>query len=104
LLKETPPAHILAHLKMAHDGGSPMSAQIARRVIGSFHNTVQSPLSERETEVLRRLCEGDNYKMIAEAIFVSPNTVKAHIKHIYTKLEVNSRAEAVSKAHKDKLI
>ena len=64
----------------------------------------KSPLSDRETEVLKMLCEGDNYRIIADAIFVSTNTVKAHIKNIYKKLHVHSRAEAVSKAYRDKLI
>lgn len=104
LLKETPPADVLAAIKEAYEGGSPMSASIARRVIHSFHAPVQSPLSERETEVLKMLCKGENYKTIADAIFVSTNTVKAHIKSIYRKLHVNSRGEAVSKAYKDRLV
>ena len=104
LLKETPPTEVLAAIKEAYEGGSPMSASIARRVIHSFRSPVKSPLSERETEVLKRLCKGENYKTIADAIFVSSNTVKAHIKSIYRKLHVNSRGEAVSKAYKDRLI
>jgi DNA-binding NarL/FixJ family response regulator len=104
LLKETPPVQVLEAIQDAFAGGAPMSADIARRVVRSFRGPVDSPLSERELEVLRMLCRGDNYKMIAEAIFVSPNTVKAHIKNIYKKLQVNSRAEAVTKAYKDRLI
>ncbi|MCI4670434.1 MAG: response regulator transcription factor [Bacteroidia bacterium] len=105
ILKETPPSQILGHIQSAFEGGSPMSGSIARRVVKSFHAPRQnSPLSEREREVLGLLCKGQNYKMIAEALFVSPNTIKAHIKNIYRKLEVNTRAEAVSKAHKDRLL
>ena len=81
-----------------------MSPQIARKVVRSFRPQSKTPLSERETEVLNLLCKGENYRTIAEALFVSTNTIKAHIKNIYQKLEVNSRAEAVSKALKDKLI
>lgn len=105
LVKETPPAALLDAIRECFNGGSPMSAQIARRVVRSFHRPQQpSPLSDRETEVLRMLCDGANYKSIAEALFVSANTVKAHIKNIYKKLHVHSRGEAVSKAHRDGLI
>ncbi|MDW3652311.1 MAG: response regulator transcription factor [Bacteroidia bacterium] len=105
LLKDTPPGQILQAIEDAHKGGSPMSPAIARRVVNSFHHhKKQSQLSERETEVLKLLCEGENYKSIADKLFVSSNTIKAHIKHIYKKLQVHTRAEAVSKALKDRLI
>lgn len=105
LVKETPPAQLLEAIRECHAGGSPMSADIARRVVSSFHRRAkESPLSQRETEVLRMLCEGANYKHIAEALFVSANTVKAHIKSIYRKLHVHNRAEAVSRALRDRLI
>jgi DNA-binding NarL/FixJ family response regulator len=105
LVKNTPPAQLLEAIRECKEGGSPMSASIARRVVASFRKPVSvSPLSDRETEVLRLLCQGSNYKTIAEAIFVSSNTVKAHIKNIYKKLHVHTRAEAVTKAHKEGLI
>ncbi len=105
LVKETPPAKLLAAIEEAQAGGSPMSPRIARRVIGSFHQSlVKSPLSARETEVLSLLCEGRNYRQIADQLFVSTNTIKAHIKHIYEKLHVHNRAEAVRKAMQDKLV
>ncbi len=105
LLKATPPAQLLAAISEAVDGGSPMSPAIARKVIRSFHlPKMESPLSERELEVLRRLCEGETYRTISEAIFVSTNTVKAHIKNIYSKLHVHSRAEAVRRAMRDGLV
>ncbi|MEM7658801.1 MAG: response regulator transcription factor [Bacteroidota bacterium] len=104
LIKSTPPAQLIEALQEAHEGGAPMSPQIARKVVRSFRPQSNTPLSERETEVLNLLCKGENYRTIAEALFVSTNTIKAHIKNIYQKLEVNSRAEAVSKALKDKLI
>jgi len=103
LLKNTPPLNLLNSIKDIVRGGSPMSASIARKVISSFQKVNKSPLSERETEVLKKLCGGENYKTIADALFISGNTVRAHIKNIYKKLQVNSRAEAVSKAINKKL-
>lgn len=104
LLKNTPPTTLLQAIKDVYAGGAPMSTQIARKVFTSFRRKVETPLSERETEILTQLCQGHNYKVIAEALFVSGHTVRTHIKNIYKKLHVNSRAEAVSKAMKDKLI
>lgn len=104
LLKDTPPAEILRSIEEVHQGGAPMSMQIARRVLQSFYPTQTSPLSERETEILQLLSEGLNYRSIAEKIFLSPHTIKSHIKNIYAKLHVHSRAEAVKKAIKNKLI
>lgn len=105
LVKETPPAQLLEALQECHQGGAPMSAAIARRVVASFRKpALASPLSDREMEVLSMLCAGANYKMIAEKIFVSSNTVKAHIKNIYKKLQVHTRAAAVTKAHQDGLV
>ena len=104
LTKDTPPTELLKSIKEVFDGGAPMSTNIAKKVIKSFHNTSESPLSDRETEVLKLLCDGMNYRSIADQIFLSAHTVKSHIKNIYKKLHVNSRAEAVKKAIKDKLI
>ncbi len=104
LLKDTSPAELLEAIREVHAGGAPMSANIARRVIQSFHQLKKSPLTERETEILRLLSQGMNYRSAAEALFLSPHTVKTHIKNIYQKLHVNSRAEAIRKAMKDKLI
>ncbi len=103
LLKDTNPADLLVHIKEVYDGGSPMSSQIARRIINSFR-IIDNPLSERETQVLKMLSRGMNYKEVASEIFLSPHTVKTHIKNIYTKLHVNSRAEAIYKAFKQRLI
>lgn len=100
LVKETPPAELLRSIREVYGGGAPMSSSIARKVIDSFHRKVENPLSEREMELLQSLCDGLNYKAIAEDKFISPETVKSHIKNIYRKLEVNNRAEAVSKAYK----
>ncbi|MDC8004926.1 response regulator transcription factor [Aureisphaera galaxeae] len=103
LLKDTNPADLLVHIKEVFNGGSPMSSQIARRIINSFR-IIDNPLSERETEILKLLSQGLNYKDVAEEVFLSPHTVKTHIKNIYSKLHVNNRAEAIYKAIKQKLI
>ncbi|MBK8965946.1 MAG: response regulator transcription factor [Lewinellaceae bacterium] len=104
LVKDTPPAELLDAIREVRQGGAPMSAAIARKVIRSFRQTSPSPLSDRETEILRLLSDGQHYRSIAEQLFLSPHTVKTHIKNIYEKLQVHSRAEAVRKALGDKLI
>lgn len=104
LLKDTPPAELLNSIKEVYMGGSPMSDSIARKIISSFQKSRNSPLSDRETEVLKCLCEGKNYKTISDLLFISGNTVRAHIKNIYKKLHVCTRAEAVNKAISKRLI
>ena len=104
LLKETPPVKLLAAIKEVHEGGSPMSPGIARKIAMSFQPAMSNPLSTRETEVLTCLAEGENYATISKKLFISGNTVRAHIKSIYRKLHVNSRAEAVIIAMKQRLI
>ncbi len=86
------------------EGGAPMTSNIARMVIDSFKIVPQETLSPRETEVLQLLCDGDNYKTVADKLFISSNTVKRHIRSIYTKLEVTSRGEMVQKAYRKKLV
>ncbi|MGD8781889.1 MAG: response regulator transcription factor [Ignavibacteria bacterium] len=104
LIKETPPQKILEAIKELKEGGSPMSTQIARMVVGSFKVTTNHALTQRETEVLSQLCKGMSYKMIADSLFISEETVRRHIKSIYRKLEVHSKSEAVAKALKEKLV
>jgi len=104
LLKNTKPDKILEAIREVSDGGAPMSSNIARMIVGSFRRATCSPLTPRETEVLTQLCNGQSYKMIAQTLFVSEQTVHFHIKHIYQKLHVHSKSEAVAKALKEKLI
>ena len=104
LIKETQPAKILDSIKEVHSGGAPMSTQIARMVIGSFKVQPSAQLTQRETEVLSNLCDGKSYRMIAESLFISEETVRRHIKNIYKKLEVHSKSEAVAKAIREKLV
>jgi len=104
LLKGNAPSKLLESIREVFNGGSPMSPSIARKVIGSFQNQDPYKLSEREKQVLQKLCNGSNNSKIAEELFVSVNTVKAHIKNIYEKMHVHTRAEVVSKAIKNKMV
>jgi DNA-binding NarL/FixJ family response regulator len=103
MLKQTPPAELLEAIKEVHAGGSPMSSHIARKIVQSFQQPVAAPsaeveaLSPREAEVLELLAKGFLYKEIAEQMQVSYATVHTHIRHIYEKLHVRSRTEAVAK-------
>ncbi len=102
MLKQTPPAELLAAIKEVHAGGSPMSSHIARKIVQSFQQPVPSAvatasLSPREAEVLDLLAKGFLYKEIADQMKVSYATVHTHIRHIYEKLHVRSRTEAVAK-------
>jgi DNA-binding NarL/FixJ family response regulator len=104
LTKNEQPTKLLESIKDVHNGGSPMSTNIARMVVSSFQKSTNSPLTRRETEVLNLLSLGKSYKMIADALYVDKETIRTHIKNIYRKLEVHSKAEAIEKAIKDKLI
>jgi len=105
LMKDIPPKDLLNKITEVVKGGAPMSSNIARQVINSFNvPSVPSPLSKRETEILRLLCNGMNYRSIATELFLSSHTVKTHVKNIYRKLHVHTRAEAVTKAIKDNLL
>lgn len=104
LIKDTPPARLLEAIAEVYHGGAPMSSQIARMVVDSFKINSHDELTHRETEVLTQLCKGKSYKMIADALFISEETVRRHIKNIYKKLEVSSKSEAVAKALKERLV
>lgn len=102
LLKRTPSDQLLAALADVHRGGAPMSSAIARKVVQSFHapapaTRADADLSPREREVLHYLAQGYRYREIAEALFISHETVRTHIRSIYDKLHVRSRTEAVVK-------
>jgi DNA-binding NarL/FixJ family response regulator len=104
ILKGQPPGALLTALHDLHEGGSPMSATIARRVVSAFHSpaistrqSAHDELTEREMELLRLLGTGLRNKEIADRLYISYDTVKKHINNIYRKLHVQSRAEAVNK-------
>ena len=102
LLKSTPSEKIVEAIEEVYHGGSPISSQIARKVIEAFAvkqniNDYFQDLSRREQEVLEQLSKGYRYKEIADKLFVSIETVRTHIRNIYEKLQVNSRVEALKK-------
>ncbi|MES2112088.1 MAG: response regulator transcription factor [Bacteroidota bacterium] len=104
LTKNTPPNKILASVKEAVEGGGPMSVNVARMVIRSFRRNQESPLSKRETQILELVGDGKNRSQIAKELFIDLETVRTHIKNIYTKLNVNSKADAIKMAKDNKLI
>ena len=105
LNKNTKPDELIGSIKMAIDGGSPMSPNIARKVIENFQQEkVIVGLTEKEQVILELLAEGLSYKMVAKKIFLSVDGVRYHIRNIYAKLDANNRADAISKAHAKKLI
>ena len=102
LVKRTSPSELLNAIQEVHSGASPMSGKIARTVVEYFHKQKQAspqqePLSKREEEILRLLSKGYRYKEIADALAISFETVRSHLKNIYDKLHVHSRTEAVVK-------
>src|SRR5262245_41620392 len=114
ILKKTAPGKLLEAIKELHEGGAPMSSQIARKVVAAFRQqrpaemsaseTSQAQaagnirvLSAREKEILEWLSKGMVYKEIAAQLFISAETVRKHVYHIYEKLHVNNRVEAVNK-------
>jgi len=108
ILKKTAPGKLLEAIRELSEGGAPMSSQIARKVVTAFRgkSMAEGPiqedksinmLSSREREILEHLSKGLLYKEIANNLFISPETVRKHVYHIYEKLHVNNRVEAVNK-------
>jgi DNA-binding NarL/FixJ family response regulator len=104
LTKNISSSKLIESLKELENGGAPMSTNIARMVVSSFHRNHKSPLTARELEVLELLASGKSYSTIANNLFVDKETIRSHIKNIYLKLEVHSKAEAIEKARKNKFI
>ncbi|WP_395053682.1 response regulator [Flavobacterium sp.] len=102
ILKNTSPEKIIEALVELNDGGSPMSPKIARKVLSSFNisnNNVCELISKRELEVLELLSKGFLYKEIADKLNIAISTVKRHLNHIYAKLQVQNKTEAVNKLY-----
>jgi DNA-binding NarL/FixJ family response regulator len=105
ILKKTAPSRLLESIRELYQGGAPMSSQIARKVVAAFQNKATAAaghgeldeLSNRENEILEQLSKGLMYKEIAAELFISPETVRKHVYHIYEKLHVTNRIEAVNK-------
>jgi DNA-binding NarL/FixJ family response regulator len=104
ITKDSSSQKIIDSLWEVKDGGGPMSMNIARMVIKSFQKNQETPLSKRETEILRMITDGKKRSEIAEELFIELETVKSHIKNIYTKLDVHSRSKAIHIARKNKFI
>lgn len=110
ILKNTAPTRILEAIKEIYEGGAPMSPSIATKVLKMV--SYQTPatkndafrLSDRELEILACLVKGMSYKLIADACFISIDTVRGHIRNIYDKLQVHSKGEAVALAIKSNII
>ena len=108
LLKNTPLDEIKEGIELLANGGSPMSPQIARKVIEHFgqqnkKKEVESPLSAKEKEIVVGLVDGLSYKLIADRMSISIETVRFHIKNIYRKLHVHGKAEVISKSLKGEI-
>ena len=105
ILKKTEPSKLLDAIKELNEGGAPMSSQIARKVVFAFQNRPVSAnsgsdielLSFREKQILEELARGLMYKEIAGVLYISAETVRKHVYHIYEKLHVTNRVEAVNK-------
>lgn len=106
ILKKTAPARMLEAIRELYQGGAPMSSQIARKVVAAFIDKPAAGvadteelerLSNREMQILEQLSKGLMYKEIAAELFISPETVRKHVYHIYEKLHVTNRIEAVNK-------
>jgi DNA-binding NarL/FixJ family response regulator len=109
LLKKTPPAKLLDSIREAHEGGAPMSPEIARKVITLFQQSgppekLDQPLTPQEIRLLKLLSEGYSYQNSAGQLNISINTVRNYIRSVYEKLHVNTKSEAVSKALRHRLI
>ncbi len=105
ILKKTEPSRVVEALKELHDGGSPMSSQIARKLVSIFQNNQSqksdeaAKLTKRELEILELLSKGFLYKEIADKTGISFGTVRQHIFHIYEKLHVHNKTEAINKVY-----
>ncbi len=110
MLKKTPPQKMIDAVIETYEGGAPMTPIVAAKVLKMFK--LQTPdavtefidLSEREMEILALLVKGKSYKAVASECFISIDTVSTHVRHIYEKLHVHSKSEAVIKAINQKLI
>jgi DNA-binding NarL/FixJ family response regulator len=107
LLKNTPLDEIKKSIEILDSGGSPMSPEIARKVIEYFNpertNGYKSDLTKKENEIVNSLVDGLSYKLIADKLKISIDTVRFHIRNIYRKLHVNSKSEVISKSLKGEI-
>jgi len=107
LLKNTPLEEIKKSIEILDSGGSPMSPEIARKVVEYFNpvksDGYKSGLTQKENEIVNALVDGLSYKLVADRMSISIDTVRFHIRNIYRKLHVNSKAEVISKSLKGEI-
>lgn len=110
MLKKTAPQKMIEAVRETYLGGAPMTGSVATKVLQMFRKQSAGEknefidLSEREKEILGLLVKGHSYKAVASVCFISIDTVSTHVRHIYEKLHVHSKSEAVAKAINQKLI
>ena len=110
MLKKTPPQKMIEAIRETYSGGAPMTSSVAANVLQMFrsqtkiHQAEYIELSDREKEILALLVNGRSYKGVAAECFISIDTVSTHVRHIYEKLHVHSKSEAVAKAINQKLV
>lgn len=104
LVKNDSAEKIMDAIQEVVNGGAPMSMNVAKIVIRSFHKNQNTPLTKRETEILEQVANGKSRSKIAKEMFIDLETVKSHIKHIYLKLNVHSREDAIKEAKNNKYI
>ncbi|PQJ81475.1 response regulator transcription factor [Polaribacter glomeratus] len=105
LSKRTPLKKILEAVEVVHKGGSYMSPSIARKIANHFapNTSKKGLLTARQKEIVTELVDGKSYKMIADNLFISLDTVRSHIKNIYKVLEINSKAELIKKSYDNEI-
>lgn len=105
LNKTTKPSDLLDAIRVATNGGSPMSPNIARRVVQRFQSEKKDfDLDEKEIQILQSLASGSSYKMVAKQLYLSIDGVRYHIRKIYQKMDAKNRADAINKAYKNNLL
>jgi DNA-binding NarL/FixJ family response regulator len=109
LLKDTPPDRVLLSIRELHEGGAPMTPEIARQVVAMFQRLAlpknsDDRLSPREGEILKLFADGHSYKTAADALGIRLDTLRFHIRNIYARLHVHSKSEAVLKAFRSGLL
>jgi DNA-binding NarL/FixJ family response regulator len=110
MLKKTAPQKMIEAVRETYQGGAPMTASVAAKVLQMFRSQTAGEknefieLSDREKEILALLVKGKSYKAVAAECFISIDTVSTHVRHIYEKLHVHSKSEAVAKAINHKLV
>ncbi|MFK7831950.1 MAG: response regulator [Winogradskyella sp.] len=105
LSKKTPLKKIQEAVEVVYDGGSYMSPSIARKIVNSYapKPSKSDVLTPRQKEIVTGIVDGKSYKMIADDLFVSLDTVRSHIKNIYKALEINSKAELIKKSYDNEI-